>query len=70
MLKTTVKELNNEIVDKNESEEQMRTTIVTQEELVDKLSMVIKYNSSCVIVYMFSYIKKNMLKYFDNVRYI
>ena len=42
MLKTTVEELNNEIVDKNESEEQMRTTIVTQEELVDKLSMVIK----------------------------
>ena len=59
-----MKELNKEIVDKNESEEQMRTTIVTQEELVDKLSMVIKiYQFLCNS--LFSYIKKPMLKYFD-----
>ena len=54
MLKTTVEELNNDIVDKNESEEQMRTTIVTQEELVDKLSMVIKiYQFLCNSLYVF-----------------
>ena len=39
-MKTTVEELNKEIADKNMTEEQMRTTIVTQEELVDKLTMV------------------------------
>ena len=40
MLKRAVEELNKEMTDKNKTEEQMRLTIVTQEELVDKLTMV------------------------------
>ena len=36
-----MEELNKEIADKNMTEEQMKTNIVAQEELLDKLSQVI-----------------------------
>ena len=40
ILKTTVEELNKEIADKNMTIEQMQNTVVTQDELVDRLTEV------------------------------
>ena len=48
-----MEELNKEIADKNKSIEQMQTTVVAQDELVDKLTEVIAIShvySFCVMV--------------------
>ena len=42
-----MEEFKQEIAHKNKTEEQMHLTLVTQEELVDKLSMVMTF---CVVV--------------------
>ena len=63
MLKTTVEELNKEITKTNKTEQQMKTTIVTLEEMVDTLTKVITIlllYCSCVVVYILSC--ENILK--------
>ena len=53
ILKTTVEELNKEIVDKNKTIEQMQTKIMAKEELMDKLTKVIAICHCLTVVPLF-----------------
>ena len=63
-----MEELNKEIADKNMTEEQMKTKIVAQEELVDKLSQVITRATRPYISLFFKIVWNFLKSDFNTVR--